>query len=129
MKVNAYRCDRCEAWVEEVNVTHAVTVLKGRRTGRHAEDLCESCAEKVLPSDAEPARQRGPRRNAEQIAEALQTGGQMLSEGASLEEVCAMLNILPSTWKHWLRRPTTVSASRSASSSNSQPADKVESGV
>lgn len=140
MKLTAYRCDRCGEWVEELKVTHALVNLKGKRNGRYLQDLCEGCTEKVIPSDTEPAaetritlpsgnRDSRRRRNPEQIAEALQVGRAMLAAGKSLQELCVRLVINERTWSRWERQAALVSASRSASSPNSQPADEAKSGV
>ncbi len=127
-KLTAYRCDRCDEWVEETDVTHAVTLLKGKRTGRYVEDLCDPCAEKAVPSETKPAPEptritlppAGPRRkqvkrNPEEVAAALRQGRDLLGEGKTLENVYAALGVSESTWKRWTRLADSLSASRSAS--------------
>lgn len=128
MKVNAYRCDRCNEWVDEDGVTHGVIDLKGRVTAKYKVDLCLGCAEKEEPKDVEPEptatrtvlpRVEAPtgryRRNPEQVAEALKIGTAMLADDRPLTAVLARLEITESTWKRWNEKVLAASASRSAS--------------
>jgi hypothetical protein len=114
VKLSAYRCDRCGEWVEELKVTHALVNLKGRRTGRYVQDLCEACTEKVMPSETEPAIEthitlptvgtpRGRKRNPEEVAEALAVGRAMLADGKSVSDVRSHLGVSVATWNRWMR--------------------------
>lgn len=121
MKVDVYRCDRCKQYTEEENTTHAITTLRGARTGRYLEDLCPTCVEKFIStSDAEAARsalptvysrKRAGKRTPEEIAECLQTGKTLLEEGKDVDAVAAHFGIQPTTWYRWKIRADAARSS------------------
>lgn len=110
-KLNAYRCDRCQGWVEEKDNTDALIVLKGKTAGRFRRDLCPPCVEKLelgepdqvpVTTTAIPQSQKGIHHHSpEERALKVKKGRSLLQNGMSLEDVFSGLKITRSTWDRW----------------------------
>jgi hypothetical protein len=137
-KLNAYRCDRCQGWIEEKDNTDALIVLNGKTVGRFRRDLCPPCIEKlelgepdevptpaaqVLPSTR---RQRQHTTPEEKVA-LVRRGKQLLDNGMTRKAVAESLGIGLSTWNAWYR--TVVSASLSASGADPDRTTRASLGV
>lgn len=137
-KLNAYRCDRCEAWTEEKDNTDALIVLKGKTTGRFRRDLCPACIEKLdlgepdqAPAPASqvlpPLRTRHRHTTPEERVALVKRGRKLLDNGATPEVVAKELGVALSTWNRW--QTEFVSASLSASGADPDRATRAALGV
>jgi hypothetical protein len=136
-KLNAYRCDRCQGWVEEQDNTDALIVLKGKTVGRYRRDLCPPCIEKLELGEPDQApvtttvvpqpRIRRPRFSPEEKAAKVKEGRRLLAEGVDLDAMLGKLEISPSSWNRW--NSEFVSASLSASAADPDRATRAALGV
>ena len=125
MKVNAYKCDQCKAWIEEDEVTDASLTFKGRGQARYRLDLCAACVEKHEPKDVEPLpavparvvlpeagdRKRHPKHSPEERAAAVREGQRLLDdEGWDLDAVANKFRTTSSSWRRWQREIGELSA-------------------